>query len=242
MTQLNQIIAIESGVKSKATQLTTELHRLSQKEALLTGIARRYEPKDEEGDRLPPESTRVQVTVVDLLGKLGEGLTRLFDVELTKEVANQHAYGQIVIGDTEHDVPVTYLLFLEKQLVDIYTFVNKLPTLDPASLWHLDSNTGVYATEPVQTVRTKKVPKNWVRAEATERHPAQVDIYHEDVIVGTWTKIDFSGAIPATFKADLLNRVETLQRAVKFAREKANTATVVDQNIGNQLFAYLFGG
>ncbi|MBA2680632.1 MAG: hypothetical protein H0U76_19830 [Ktedonobacteraceae bacterium] len=47
---------------------------------------------------------------------------------------------------------------LEKQLVDLHTFVRKLPVLDPSETWTLDSSADCWATEPVQTLKTKKVP------------------------------------------------------------------------------------
>ena len=51
MAKLNQIIAVEKGVKSKAHQdLTAAQHGL-QKPALLAGISRTYQPKDEEGEQ-----------------------------------------------------------------------------------------------------------------------------------------------------------------------------------------------
>lgn len=240
--KLNQIIAVESGVKTKAERGLTDLYHLVQKQALLSGITRTYTPKDDDGDRLPSESTLVQVRVPEVLQQVSSVLTRLFDVTLTKEHANQVAHANVVVdGNTlVEDVPVTYLLFLEKQLVSIKTFVEKLPTLDPASLWQYDVNNDQWVTAPVQTVRTKKVPKNWVKAEATEKHPAQVEVFHEDVLVGTWTKIDSSGAIPATRKSELLNRIEKLQTAVKFAREEANSLEITDFEAGSQVFSYLF--
>ncbi len=239
---LNKLIAIESGVKSKTKRTETDLYHRLQKTALLNGITRTYQPKDEDGDRLPSETTLVQVKTEEVLKELGAELTRLFDVTLTKEVGNSEAKADVVVdGKTLlKQVPVTYLLFLEKQLVDINTFVSKLPTLDPASEWNYDDNNDVWLTAPVQTVRTKKVPRNWVKAEATEKHPAQVEIFHEDVIVGTWTKIDSSGAIPAKRKTELLSRVEKLITAVKFAREEANSLMVEDQYAGEKVFNYLF--
>lgn len=239
---LNKLIAIESGVKSASKRKETDLYHRLQKTALLNGITRTYQPKDEDGDKLPSETTLVQVKTEEVLKELSAELTRLFDVTLTKEVGNSQAKADVVVdGKTLlKQVPVTYLLFLEKQLVDINTFVSKLPTLDPASEWNYDDNNDVWLTAPVQTVRTKKVPRNWVKAEATEKHPAQVEIFHEDVIVGTWTKIDSSGAIPAKRKTELLSRVEKLITAVKFAREEANSLTVEDQHAGEKVFNYLF--
>ena len=147
---------------------------------------------------------------------------------LTKEVGNTVATADIVV-DGEQDVllaavPVTYLLFLEKQLVNLRTFIDKLPVLDPSVAWSVDPATGDWRSSPVETVRTKKVPRNWVKAEATKEHPAQVEVYHEDVMVGTWETTRLSGALPATRKAVLSDRVSRLLTAVKYARERANSA------------------
>lgn len=241
-TKLNQIIAVEQGVKAKARDGFTDLYHVIQKPALFTGINRSYVPKDDDGDKLPAESTKVQTTVVDLLRQAETTLTRLFDVTATKEHANAKARADVVVdGNTVlSQVPVPYLLFLEKQLVDIRTFVGKLPVLDQANTWGYDENDGVYKTVPVQTVRTKKVPRNWVKAEATDKHPAQVEIFHEDVIVGTWTKVDTSGAIPVTRRNELLDRIDKLAQAVKFAREEANQYGVTDVSAGAEVFRYLF--
>ncbi|MFI6416726.1 hypothetical protein ACIBG6_04720 [Streptomyces sp. NPDC050842] len=242
-TKLNQIIAVEKGVKSRAHQDLTTAHHGLQKPALLAGISRTYQPKDEEGEQLPPESTLVQVKAEDVLRDTARALTRLFDVTATKDWANCEARadvtvdGRVLVGQ----VPVAYLLFLEKQLTDINTFVRKLPVLDAAESWTQDPSTDAWKTEVVRTVRTKKVPRNHVKAEATDKHPAQVDVYYEDVPVGYWTTVKFSGALPARRVNELLERVEKLQQAVKFAREEANSAEVTDQRVGDAVFGYLFG-
>jgi len=242
MTKLNQIIAVEKGVKSKSYADISAAHHKVQKAALLSGIARSYQPKDDEGEQLPPESTKVQVKAEDVLAETAQTLTRLFDVTATKDWANGSAAADVdVDGKTLlKAVPVTYLLFLEKQLTDIYTFVVKLPTLDAAETWHFDDAAGTWATDIVQTVRAKKVPRNHVKAEATQFHPAQVEVYFEDVPVGYWRTVKFSGALPATRVRELADRVEKLQAAVKFAREQANGMDVVDQRVGDKVFSYLF--
>lgn len=241
MTQLNQIIAVAKGVKSKAVRDLTDAHHQVQKTALLSGLSRTYRPKDDEGEQLPPESTKVQINVEDVLADVKAGLTRLFDVVATQDWANCTARADVTVnGETVlADVPVTYLLFLEKQLVDLRTFVAKLPTLDPAKDWEISTATGGWATKPTETVRTAKVPRNHVVAEATEKHPAQVQVYTEDVTVGYWTKIEFSGAVPAARVRELTERVDRLAEAVKFAREKANSAEVTDQHVGAQVLDYL---
>lgn len=239
--KLNQIVAVEKRAKADANLAITAAYHAIQKPDLFTGIARTYEPRDEEGEPLPPESTRVQVSAESLLDKtVREAWTRLLDLTATKDEANTRAKADIRVGETviATNVPVTYLVWLEKQLDDMKTMIGKLPTLDPAFAWSQDVN-GNWATPVVQTVKTKKVPRNHVLAEATDKHPAQVQMYHEDVPVGTWSTTKFSGAIPATRQRELLDRIAALIEAVKFAREEANSAEVADQHIGGPIFDYL---
>lgn len=242
MAKLNQIIAVEKGVKSRSFQELTASHHSLQKQGGLSGISRTYQPKDEEGERLPPESTKVQVKADEVVRETGRILTKLFDVTATKDWANCSARADIVVDGTTvlSDVPVTYLLFLEKQLVDLHTFVRKLPALDAAESWTYDASADCWATEPVQTLRTRKVPRNHVKAEATEKHPAQVEVYHEDVTVGYWRTVKYSGALPASRINELVERVEKLQAAVKFAREDANGVEVEDRRVGERILGYLF--
>lgn len=242
MARLNQIIAVEKGVKSRTFQELTEAHHALQKQTLLSGISRTYRPKDDEGEQLPPESTKVQIRAEEIIDQTAEILTRLFDVTATKDWTNAVARADVVVNGKTliAKAPVTYLLFLEKQLVDIHTFIKKLPTLDASETWEFDASADCWATEPVQTVKTKKLPRNHVKAEATDKHPAQVEVYYEDVVIGYWRTVKFSGALPAKRVSQLLDRVETLQEAVKFAREEANNAEVEDQKVGKKVFDYLF--
>ena len=242
MAKLNQIVAVEKGVKSKSYADLTQAHQDTQKQALLSGISRTYQPKDEEGEQLPAESTRVQLSAEKVLAAAGANLTRLFDVTATKDWANCEARADVVVdGQTLiAGAPVSYLLFLEKQLADLATFVKKLPVLDASETWSHDPSTDVWRSEPVKTTRTKKVPRNHVLAEATDRHPAQVQVYHEDVTVGTWTTTKFSGALPAQRVHELELQVEKLAHAVKFAREAANGHDVTDRAVGEAVFGYLF--
>jgi hypothetical protein len=242
MPRLNQIIAVEKGIKSRSQKELTEAHQALQKPALLSGIARTYRPKDEEGEQLPPEATKVQMKAEEIIRRTSDILTELFDVTATKDWANCQARADVVVDGKPllRAVPVTYLLFVEKQLVDLHTFIKKLPVLDASETWALDVSADCWATEPVQTVKTKKVPRNHVKAEATDKHPAQVEVYHEDIVVGYWKTVKFSGALPAKRVNELVDRVERLQQAVKFAREEANNQAVEEQKIGRSLLSYLF--
>jgi hypothetical protein len=243
MSKLNQILAVEKGIKSKVQSELTEMHHALQKPALLSGISRVYQPRDDEGERLPSESTRVQVKAEELLRQTKSTLTKLMDVTATKDVTNTKALADVVVDGRVllTQVPATYLLFLEKQLVDIMTFVKKLPTLDPSETWVKDEQLGVFKTTPVMTVRTKKVPKAFVKAPATDKHPAQVDVFNEDIIVGDWSTVKFSGALPTSEVNAMVEKVEKLQQAVKYARETANGVETADYKAGEQVLSYIFG-
>lgn len=243
MTKLNQIIAIESGVKNQTTRTETDLYHSLEKKPLFAGLTRKYTAKDEEdGDQLPPESVQVLLKSRDVLAQVTEVVTRLIDVTATKDNANTVARADVVVDGTviAAAVPVTTLMFLEKEVEKLTAFVGRLPILDPATQWTYDANRGVHTSAPVSTVRTKKIPRNHVLYEATKEHPAQVQLFTEDVIVGTWEKIEFSGALPADTVAGITARLDKLRTAVKFAREEANGIDVADVHYGAGILNFLF--
>jgi hypothetical protein len=239
-TQLNQIVAVEKGLKSRVNTDVTKLYQQLQKPALYGGFSKVYTPKDDEGEKLPPERQVVQANVEDDLSEIGKKLTQLMDATLTKDVANQGAEGTVrVDGQELVTAPVPFLLSLEKQLIDFRTVVSKLPVLDSADTWEYDHASSLSRTAPVRTVKTRKVPKVLVKAQATERHPAQTEVYMEDVTVGYWDTTKLSGAVTNTRRKDLLERVNELIDAVKHAVEEANRTEITQQHVGERVFDYL---
>lgn len=242
-TKLHQINAVLLHAKTTAQRDLTDLHHTVQKVPLLSGLSRTYQPRDEDGEQLPPEGTRVQVEVGKAIAEASAALGRLFDLQLIQDRGNAVAKANIVVGGKIllSDVPVTYLLFLAKRLIDLRTLVDKLPVLDPAESWSWDEAREVWRTALSQTVRSKKVPRNHVLAEATDRHPAQVQVYNEDVPVGIWTTVKLSGAVPAARRRELLARIDALIDAVQTAREEANSVEVSDTAAaGSTILDYLF--
>ena len=240
--KLNQIIALTNGIKGRTTKVMTEVYKKFQKEALFKGISRTYRPATEDGEMQPPEHAAPKYTVTDGLSQAITALTALFDAVATQEYANCSARADIVVGDTVilSGVPVGTLLFLEKQVTDLATLVGHIPTLDDADTWETDDNTGAFVTPVTVTTRTKKVPRNHVKYEATKEHPAQVDVFTEDVIVGHWDTKKFSTAIREADKRCFLENVYQLSDAVKNAREAANMVEVANQKIGKEIFDFVF--
>lgn len=240
--RLNQIVAIERDVKAKGYKDVTKEFHLLQKPEVVNGMQKTYSPKDEDGEKFPAESKNVQVKVKDALREIHDRNRELFDLVLTKDTGNQTARADVVVDGTVviKDVPVPTLLFLEKQLEDMHTIVSKLPVLDPAEQWKLDEAQGLYVTPPIETVKTKKQKKAIVMYPHSAEHPAQTQLIDDDIIVGTWTMIKHSGAIPNDKRQALVRKVETLQKAVKQAREEANMAEVAELRMGDTVFSYLF--
>ena len=139
-------------------------------------------------------------------------------------------------------VPVTFLLFLDKQVNDLETFVSKLPTPDPAEEWTHDPNSGLLRSKATESVRTSKEPTVIVKYEATKEHPAQTELFTKDVPVGTWTQILYSGSLPTDRKNAILERIKKLQDAIKQAKEQANLLEVEKQKAAEAVFAFVFGG
>jgi hypothetical protein len=242
MTKLNQIIAILNGVKSTAAAEKTAVHQLVQKQALFQGVSRTYAPREEEGYVYPAESQTVQVNAARAIESFIAAMSALLDTALTQDAANTEAKADIVIGANviAADVPVTYLLFLEKQIGDIRTFVNAIPVLSIDKDWTYDRNKGTWVSTPRETTKTKKTTKFVVAYDATPEHPAQIREVTEDVVEGTWTTIDMSGALPQDEKLEIVKRVEALHQAIIKAREAANSIEVQQKQVAGALFGYLF--
>ena len=78
-----------------------------------------------------------------------------------------------------------------------------------------------------------------VKVEASEHHPAQAEIVHDDVLVGYWSQLFTSGALPEPRRRQLLGRVDSLRKAVKEAREEANSMRVEAIEVGTAISRWL---
>jgi len=245
MAKLNQIIAIEKGIKSHTYSHLTEANKAIQKGELFVGFDKTYRSVDEDGEQLPTERKHVTFTVQKILKSTSQTMTELYDVTARKDWTNCHAKADVLIDGKPilKGVPVTYLLFLEKQLTDMRTFVGNLPVLDPTEVWSPDPNSGLFRTDATETHRTKKIQKPIVLYPATEQHPAQTQMITEDILAGFWKQVKHSGAMPKPDKESLQERVEKLLQAVKQAREAANSCDESSETpkMGDTLFGYLFG-
>jgi hypothetical protein len=241
--KLNQINALVTGHKSAKEEIT-KLYHIAQKPALFEGRVRTYKPDDEEhGERLPAEFQKVQVTAESLILSATATWADWLNMTATQDAGNQRAKADVVVDGTTvfAGVPIAQLLFLDHRVNDLETFIQKLPVPDASEDWHWDANQSCLVTTPSLSIRTTKQPDRFVKYEATKEHPAQVEFFHRDVRVGSWSTIRYSGCIPSDKKSELLLRVRKLKDAIKVAKEQANSIEVEKVEVAAPLFNYLFG-
>lgn len=240
--KLNQIVALVKGKKARIQAALTDVHHGWKPDAIV-GLSRTYTPMDEDGSKFPDECKLVNVTVSHRLAEIKLQLEDFINVIATQERGNTEAEADIVVaGKTvcQH-VPVSTLMFLEKQLIDLRSLVSELPVLPVGKTWTWSDANGCYVAPPEESIKTAKVPKVLTLAEATKEHPAQTQVYSEDVRIGTWTSIHMSGAVPVVTKQQYLARITELRDAVKIAREEANSGDVaMEAEYGKQILSHVF--
>jgi len=250
-TVLHELLAVEQGLAETANRVTKETTKtLSEKRSIFSGLTKAHEifAEDQQHLKQATENVEVQTTVDEQIDYLSVELARYWDVTLQKEIANQKANADIVVDGITlvANIPSIVLLGMEKKLTALIAVYNAIPTLDAARAWEIDPNyakSGVFrtkwATERQQTI-TEKVYKTV--APATERHPAQVVRDDETSVIGKYIQIDFSGAVTSLEKAERIQRLTKLIRAVKAARQRANNAEVDSTAVfGTALLNYVNG-
>lgn len=239
---LSQVLSVEAGVRKKLEKDKTRLHRSSSKSELYDGHAATYIPKNDDGDQMPSKNKIVQQRAEDVILDLAGSLVDLFDVVATKDVTNKETSATVQVGDVKllTDVPVPYLLFVEKQLDDIQKFIESMPTLDLSVEWTYNEDRRLNTSVSVRTNSTKRERVNHILAEATPEHPAQAQMVEDEVLVGYWDTIRYSGAFSEKRKQEILGRVMQLKSAVKFAREQANQVKAENQRVGQGIMDFLF--
>lgn len=241
MAKLHQILALEKTRKAQAKQKGDEIDRRLQKHQLADGGYGNYQPAQEDGVQLQAERQLVQLRADMLLAEYAASQVPAWDITATKDTANMSASSDVVLpdGTSLGSLPVTTLIFLEKQVTDLRTLISRAPVLDPGESWQFNASTGLSETAPVTTVRTQKVVRHEVVVPPTDKHPAQVAQIPEDVPAGAWTRVKQSGALQATRRQLLLDRCTTLIEALKSARESANEAEAGSREIGDAVFSWV---
>ena len=247
MAKLHQLLAVETDLKGTYVKILAETAQtFSKREDHFKGFIRVCNMFDQAAPQPPDERKALDTTVNAKLEYQNDHVVRYLDAVLQKEATNQQATADIVIDDKiiAENVPATFLLGLEKNLANLRMVYNQIPTLPPGIDWEPDPATGegVYKRQfPEEKFKTEQTIVPQILYEATQHHPAQVDKISETKNIGKYVKNEWCGMLSLSEKVKLLAKIDTLTRAVKKARQKANNTPVVKTKIGQSLIDFIHG-
>lgn len=242
MGKLHELLAVEPDLKAEAQRLAKKVLGIFGSESALVGKIRTYQPLEEGGQTFADEITELATKVGDELAGWEVAFSAWLDAATQKEVTNQGTSANVVVDGTTlfESMPATALLNLESKLAEIRQIFNAIPTNDPTEHWEWDEQQDCWVSRERISYRTHKAMRSHVAYHATEQHPAQVETYTEDIRAGVWTSILQSGMLSPVEKQARLKRIDTLIRAVKQARQRANDIDVVNVQLGQKLFDYIW--
>jgi hypothetical protein len=249
LPKLHELLAVESPLKGQADKCRNELSStLEKKRHLFSERLVTFHSNEEGKPAATEEQSALQSTIHKELSWISGIWSKALDGAHAIAEANTKARADVVLEDGTvllTDVPATSLLELEKRATEIQELIVAIPPLDPAKGFTPDATRGVGIFQAREDVRTrgKKVQRALVLYEATKEHPAQVKEISVDEPVGEIRTKEWSGLITTGEKADMLDRIEQLARAIKRARSRANNTEVGSaKSIGAILFSYAFKG
>jgi hypothetical protein len=247
MGKLHEVLAVEKDLQAEWHKaLIVAKETLERKDEYFVGYSQTTK-MIEEGAHDPPGVTReMSTTVKETLDLIRAPLQRYLDAWAQKETTNQHARATVEIDAGSKfmsDAPATLLLGLEDKLTELRKVLQRIPTLPPGVRWEKDESLGtdVYrAKHPEKKLKTAKRPQSKVLVPSTDRHPAQVETWNEDIPVGEVTTERWTGMISPADKQAMIERLDVLVRAVRRARTRANTQEVNEYNIGKIVWDFIF--
>ncbi len=249
MTKLHELLAVQGNLSGQANKKRADLmDTFEKKRHLFEETRKTFNPSGEDGGTATVEEQKdIQATVTAEIEWVVRSLAKAVDVAYQVDLANTEAKADVVTEDNEtllKAVPATTLLQLEKRVAEWKDMIATIPTLDPAKGFQPDAarGKGYYRARDVQKTRTKKVKEVLKLAPPTDKHPEQVQVIDVDKPIGTVLEQEWSSRITPAMKANLLDRVETLYRAVTKARSKANEHAIEtnDKKIGAELLEFVF--
>ena len=241
--QLHSLLAVEQDLVQQSNNVLSEASSFFVKKSdHFDGLKKVYVSKEEGDDEVPPEGKEVVSTVKEQLDYVAESFVKAIDATISKEQTNSsgNAKADLKIGENTFSLSATALLSLEKNLTKYRDLCKTIPTLDETKAWVKDTSTDreIKKTEKQLIYRTKKKRVPLVLYEATDRHPAQVQIQEIDAQVGQYEQTYYSGRIFSLDKSNLLAKIDSLLLDVKKAREEANQVEAIQVKIGRAIIEY----
>lgn len=247
---LAQIVATERKTRQQDNDAgKAARQRLTQDR--VTGLLTEYKP-DLDDEALPKSmqstSTQqpVQSTVTGELAAARKYAEAALNIVASKDATNMDAEADIVLPDGSVLMPmvgISHLLWLEKYITEWRGFIAGLPVLSSAKRWERHtSEAGIWVSETETVPKTVKETEALVLHPGTDKHPPQVTTVQKDNRIGLTHKTVHSGAIPASRRQEMLDRCDTLVKAVREAIAAANQTPAVEvTDEGAAIMGYILG-
>lgn len=248
MGKLHELLAVETSLEGAANKLIAESKKTFNKETLFNGQVRNLTYFDENNAHLNhKEYQKLTTTVSENIEYLEKPITDYWDALLNKESANQQAVADLIVEGVKvaEALPATFLLGIESRLVKLRELYDNIPTLAPGIEWVPAPEIMKHAFKTGHTettFKTEKDPEFRIVVEATKEHPAQVERIERTSNVGKYETVKYSGMMSPAEKAHRIERIDSLLRAVRKARSRANMVEVQPREIGKSLLDFINTG
>jgi hypothetical protein len=245
MGAIHELLAKIPELESTQAKILDESIKLFGKRELLKGEDKKLVMNDEDrqAEGIGAGSKQeITTTVLTRFAYMEKAVVDRIDAEYQREVANQLAVADVTLpdGTVLTAVPVTMLMWLEKELVRLRGVLNASPTTDTTVRWEKDTDAALEgvrkSVEPKRANKTEltKVPVEM--SPATKEHKAQVMVVDEQKVVGYYETTEVTGCLTPHEKMVGLSTIDALIVEVKQAKARANQAAVNPVKMGKQVY------
>lgn len=248
MAKLHELLAVEGDLESNVIRdIDNATLTFTRKIENFRKYERHYKPMVENEPEQPVEYVPMVNTVDEILTEMMTSWSKYINVNIQKEYTNQIAKADLIVDGIllAKDVPATALLSLENKLKKLKNVFSVIPTLH-SNEWDVDGDLScdrytIYKMKhDEQKNRTVKSFAHKVLVPPTDKHPAQIEKWEENIVVGKYIKYTWSSELPSYNKNNYLSKIDKLMKEIKMARQRANEAEIIKTNIGNEIMKFIF--
>jgi len=257
-TKLHEILVVEADRAGVAKKVMEEgINTFKSKADHFTGnikTLKMFDDVRQENEGGEVSRSEIVDTVISKLAYVLGPVTKHYDVVLSKELTNQKATADLIVDGTTigEGLPATFLLGLESKLKEVRKVVEVIPTLQPGIIWEKDpaQKPGIlrrkYSEETMKSEKEIKhkvlVPPTFPKdGESGQSLPAQIESYPDTKNVGKYTVQSWNSMISVHDKSEMLGKVDSLIRATKKARQRANDIEIETKKVGENIAKYILG-
>lgn len=258
--KLKLVLALTQDAASRYAALVRDYSKFfTGQQGAFLGFKNTYQPKDEAVDDPTKRGyTKVITTVPEKLNYFVDSVQDYIQNVLTKERTNGmgSAHAELVVdGESWGDFTSNELLCLKSivEKPELTQMIQAIPVRPDTDIWS-KSSAEEYTTREVfekplvtQLVKTTAkeqyvlVDPNIEKLKTSDSYKPQIATKDTVIELGTQTRQEFSGQWTHIQRANALDKLTSLKKAVTIALETANDVDVVESTLSaEKLFGYIF--